>query len=1068
MFQTHGNDYEYEINGDKFFPVVWDIRGAWMNYLQYARYYKDYEDPRAFAYADGELSGILTQAKNAGVNSVIIRESLGSDVRSGSPLYFPGRANMIRDLGLNLIPGGFGHIQNEGAFNTDMKAYLEDYLSEPVPLDYAPVVGIHGFNEPDGVYDANPADRIAIVDSLAAYHTWSNNLGLPLSSFMAMPAAYVPSLVEPHIETSSTIYQLCSYLDFPMLDWYPARTFSESCDTSIPEADIWGATDLIPTDISSNHYYAYNNRDELWSLDNDVSSGNTTFRVYEVTGEEQMGIPGFTQVFTFQPGLSWPLEVASSDYRASDVGDRAFSEHNQNAAVVMYHAGDQIEQAEVVIHNGSALTTVNPPNLNETASTMLFCVGEDNYRSSDLAANGNTGIIGSADMRILWCGDGVSRAIPERRVWILEKNSSGNGLTNTISTPLILPDQFSPTGAIWGYFWNDEFPYRQSGFILYNNIGNYVVVHTEFQDNWEVSSSVETGLFGNGINPGAVIAYRETTWPVTSYSPAKDILCALVDGGAVIHEMYMHWCSGDGETMQMSNEHEEIFLGFLNSSNFNHLSFGHCWHMNKTQFFFGGDGAVSSYYTQEFHHFPTDPTGTNGWAAETNPALYTSSWGVVNNPMRVRHTRRSWVYALMPKLVPNSNLISIRDGEMREDNNKEETSSDFASTDLYFNNLCWPGDDGLGNENGAIDLEFEWGVSQTAETNCLFANIQAFGKFPMLAASFPPSHNTGPTESDTLLYLTVAPIVHGCRGISFYALDMALQGGPASSGTSSQFFRTPNELLNWGPSRGCEENADIVSSVHDIVGMLTGKDGGPDFLNALVNHSDYDVLDVTEAVNATYFGGGYIPVPQEEYLNFIALQEDSGGEILLLVSYDGDIDGWASPLIYFPNEYACDFGDVECWGGWDPTQIVCSTEQTIPASALVDIEERAGVPRDDGGSQLSQPRLAVYLEGMPAHTVSLLRIPADSSNDSVSEVETQAELQVLRSAGRVYLQLSGEFENCDLSLFDLSGRKVEGLEISEGEGSEIQLNSSSYSAGVYFVVLSKDTDILQMEKISIF
>ncbi|OPX29886.1 MAG: hypothetical protein B1H09_05790 [Gemmatimonadaceae bacterium 4484_173] len=686
MYLTHGNDYEYTINGDHFFPVVWDIRGAWMNYLQYARYYKDLEDPQAFAYADGELLGILTQAKNAGVNSVIIRESLGSDVRSGRPLYFPGRANMIRDLGLNLIPGGFGHILNEGAFNTDMKAYLESYLSEPVPPGYAPVVGIHGFNEPDGVYDAaSAANRLLIINQLTNLHTWSNNLGLPLSSFMAMPAAYVPSLDDPHTETSSTIYQLCSRLDFPMLDWYPARTFSESCNTSIPEADVWGATDLIPTDISSNHYYAYNNRDELWSLDNDVSSGNTTFRVYEVTGEEQMGIPGFTQVFTYQPGLSWPFEVASSDYRASDVGDRVLSEHNQNAAVVMYHTGEQIEQAEVVIHNGSALTTVNPPNLNETASTMLFCVGEDNYRSSDLAANGNTGIIGSANMRILWCGDGVSGMQLQKRVWILGKNTLGNGLTNVNSAPLILPTGFSPTGVVWGYFWSDDFPYRQSGFILYNNIGNYVVVHTEFQDNWDVSSTVETGLFGNRINPGAVIAYRETTWPVTSYSPAKDILCALVDGGAVIHEMYMHWCSGDGETMQMNNEHEEIFLGFLNSSNFSHLSFGHCWHMNKTQFFFGGDGAGNSYYTQEFNHFPTDPDGTGGWANETNPALYnTSSWGVVNNPMRVRHTRRSWVYALMPKLVPNSNLISVRDGEMREDNNKEETASDFASTDLYF------------------------------------------------------------------------------------------------------------------------------------------------------------------------------------------------------------------------------------------------------------------------------------------------------------------------------------------------------------------------------------------------
>ena len=374
MFQTHGNDYEYEINGDKFFPVVWDIRGAWMNYFGYARYYRELDLEQAFDYADEEIQGVLLQAKNAGVNTVIIRESLANDVRSGTETYFPGRADMIREMGLNIIPGGFGNILNQTVFNEDMKAHIETYLALPVPLDYAPVVGVHGFNEPDGLYDAKPSQQGDIVTALSSFHTWSNGLGLPLSSFMAKPAVYVPSLANPNTGQDSTIYQLCSHLDFPMLDWYPCKTYTKSPSTSIPQADIWGATDLIPTDASSNHYYAYNTRDELWSLDHDESSGNTTFRVYEVTGEEQMGMPGFSQVFSMQPGVSWPFEVVSSDFRASDVGDRHLSQHNSNAAVVMYHSREQIEQAEVVMHNGSALVTVNPPDLGETASTMLFCV----------------------------------------------------------------------------------------------------------------------------------------------------------------------------------------------------------------------------------------------------------------------------------------------------------------------------------------------------------------------------------------------------------------------------------------------------------------------------------------------------------------------------------------------------------------------------------------------------------------------------------------------------------------------------------------------------------------------
>ncbi|MEA3266834.1 MAG: hypothetical protein U9P42_07815 [Candidatus Fermentibacteria bacterium] len=106
MYLTHDNDYEYTINGETFFPVVWDIRGAWMNYFHFDLYYSGSEQADAFDYADDQLAGVLLQAKNSGMNSVLIRETLGADVRSGRPLYFPDRANMIREMGLNIIPGG--------------------------------------------------------------------------------------------------------------------------------------------------------------------------------------------------------------------------------------------------------------------------------------------------------------------------------------------------------------------------------------------------------------------------------------------------------------------------------------------------------------------------------------------------------------------------------------------------------------------------------------------------------------------------------------------------------------------------------------------------------------------------------------------------------------------------------------------------------------------------------------------------------------------------------------------------------------------------------------------------
>ncbi|MCK5786812.1 MAG: T9SS type A sorting domain-containing protein [Candidatus Sabulitectum sp.] len=1061
MHLTHDNDYEYTIDGETFFPVVWDIRGAWMNYFYYALYYAGFEEEDAFDYADDKLAGVLTQAKNAGVNSVIIRGTLGNDVNSGRPLYFPGRANMIREMGLNIIPGGFRHIQGTSDFNANMRTYIESYLSQSFPLNYAPVVGIHGFNEPDGVYDAaDQTNQGHILDSLSYYHTWSNNLGLPLSSFMAMPAAYVPSLVDPHDDTESTIYQLCSRLDFPMLDWYPCRTYNESADILAPEADIWGATDLFPTDISSNHYNAYNTRDELWSLTHDESSGNTTFRVYEITGEEQMGMPGFSQIYFSQPSLAWPFEVSSSDYRASDIGDRSLAEHNQNAAVVMYHTGEQIEQAEVVIHNGTALATVNPPNLNETASTVLFCVGEDNYSSADLSVNGNTGIIGRAEMRILWYGDGVSGSQLLRNIWILEKNSSGNDLTNTISTPLTLPGSFTPTGAVWGYFWDDTFPHRQSGFILYNDAGNYVVVYTQDGDNWGVSATVHSGLFGTGVNPGAVIAYRETTWPVTSYSPAKDILCSLVNL-EFTNSMYMHWSSGDGTTMEMGLDSDKFYIKEAAASSYNHLSFRHVWNSNETRFFFGGDG-VETYYTQISKHFPTDDDGTGGWSGETAVNLYSApDWGVMNSPMRARHTRRAFVNAIMDK--PSSGTVSIRGGEMRGNNNKLVSDAEYSSTSSYIDNLCRAGHPGITNENGAFDLEFEWGINQTSEDNCLFANIQAFGKYPMLAASFPPSHNTGPAESDTLLYLTVAPIVHGCRGISFYALDMALQSGPVSSGGTTPLFRAPSTLLNWGPSRDCEENADIVSWVHDVAKMLTGKYGGPDFLAALVDHSSFTVLenDVFNAI--TCFGD--VPSPGSESINFIALEEDQTGDILLIVSKDNS--SGVAPFVVFGGTDARDYDSVEYWGGWDPnTALTASESGRLVQMPINLLKEYSAVSAERGGLMVAP--LAVDFSCMPSHTVSLLRIPWDGGTDSSSDNIALPEFQVRRSGGTVTLQVSGELGHCDLSLFDITGRKVEEINLPEAEDHEVILSTDSYSAGMYFVVLREEADIVQMEKISIF
>jgi hypothetical protein len=811
----------------------------------------------------------------------------------------------------------------------------------------------------------------------------------------------------------------------------------------------------MPTLATSNHYYAYNNRDELWSIDHNETTDNTSFIVYEVTGEEEYGVPGFSQVFSSQPGLSWPFEVASSDYRAADVGNRAAAEHNLNSAVVMYHTADQIEQAEVVMHNGTSLTTVNPPSLNETASTILFCVGEENYKTSDRVSSTtpeNSGVIGSADLRILWCGDGVSGGVLQKRVWILKKNDLGTGLTNAIPTSLVLPGNFMPTGAIWGYFWSDTFPYRQSGFILYNNGGYYVVVYTNDQGEWDVSRKL-SGLFGTGINPGAVIAYRSTEWPVTSYSTALDYLCAIVDKTSPDPGMYLHWCSGLGSTMRMDQNHDEFFVSDeLTASDYNRLSFEHVWKEGQdVQFYFGGDNATTL-STLDFYSFP------NGWAGISNAEFVESVlWGVINNPMRVRHTRRAFVNPLLNELnAPN--IMSIRAGELRLDNGLYG-DPDFASIETYFNNMCRYGED----EYGAYDLEFYWGIEQTPEVNCLFANVQVFGKDPLIAAFSPPS--------DTLLYMAVAPIVHGARGLYFYALDMALMAGPASSGSAVPMYRAPSTFLNWGPSRNCAENVDMVGRVHDVVRMLTGKNGGPDFLGALVDHSNYTVLGEDEAVNAQLIGVyTYDVYPDNDFLNFLALEEVQTGDILLLVSNDYSDGDYLGQYIYFPNISALSYDPVQCWGGYDPNLAPISGNPAVAVST----SDRTG--RDYmnwvvSNDPLVDPKLGVNLSSMPRHSVSLLRIPRARASEGNLNAVSEPILSVTRSTdGGVLLRLSEVTDGCSLDIFDLSGRRVSEINLSETEAAyqDIVLDRADFSAGMYFAVLSSDTGMLQTEKITIF
>jgi hypothetical protein len=412
MYETHG--YDYGFDGETLFPVVWDLRGAWFEYRDYAEAYLVRD---AAEWADQKITEILEDALDAGVNTVLIRNEGWMDADNYEPeeptdaptQYLEDRADLIRELGLHVMLGGFRDILTQETHNQIIQTLIEEYIDGmSTPSGWGSVIGIHGFDEVDGRYDsADNQDSLNLIMSrLEDCHDWSNEeidqqLSYPFGCFMAKPALYVPSLYSPHVDTIgdySTVYQLCDRQDYPMLDWYPCRTFEAThSDVFLPSAEVWGATDLRPSG-EYNYYQAYCTRDELWSVDYDAVNDETTFHVYKVGGEGQVGPISFQGSWTHEvEDMGWPLETASSDYRASDIGDRDHAEHNLNGAVVMYHPGEDVDDAQIVFHDGEDLTLANMPNTHETEQTLFYCVGEEDYVQSP-QYDDLEGIIGTAGL----------------------------------------------------------------------------------------------------------------------------------------------------------------------------------------------------------------------------------------------------------------------------------------------------------------------------------------------------------------------------------------------------------------------------------------------------------------------------------------------------------------------------------------------------------------------------------------------------------------------------------------------------------------------------------------------
>jgi hypothetical protein len=185
--------------------------------------------------------------------------------------------------------------------------------------------------------------------------------------------------------------------------------------------------------------------------------------------------------------------------------------------------------------------------------------------------------------------------------------------------------------------------------------------------------------------------------------------------------------------------------------------------------------------------------------------------------------------------------------------------------------------DDFADQHVALDTMFVYGIDGTSRSNCLIHNLRCEGRRQDGNLTFYPS-------SDTLLYLMTTSLVHGCRGIHLRALNMTMMCGNGGGSAPSGTYRSPPLLLNWGP--GVETtNPDMLGRLYSVVRSLTGKNtSDPDFMSALIDE-DYAILDTADVRNAIQ-NGVWHQDTDNDYLNFIALEETESEDVLLLVVND--------------------------------------------------------------------------------------------------------------------------------------------------------------------------------------
>ncbi|MCD4849129.1 MAG: hypothetical protein K8R76_13185 [Candidatus Aegiribacteria sp.] len=908
FYERHGNNFIYldsmpsnQFDTLTYAPVIWDIGTA---FFELRNYYASY-GWESSSGCDSSYNAIDLLMKEAWDHGVNFANARGEILRMATPTldsgpepehYFVNVAEIVREDSLHLIAGGFK--TDTTVFSYEHNDAVISYLSEYMDYDYTlpdssgDFIGVFGFDEPDLGYEG-PGENQCLHDT-----AWSNLVEnyaqlsrdsisgdiLPFGTFVCRWKTQEGD----SLWYRETIPLFSGELEYPVFDYYPCK-YSPPDDRSYPDQiefdEIIGATNLMPS--GSIDYEAYADQDEIFAVDD---SG--WFRVFEfenVTSRtDTLEVSRIDSVLLPQSLRNNPV-WAASDFRAADVGDRDSHSHKLNGAVVFFDKDDPGENM-VIFHNGTDLVFLEdilemPANAWEITTA---CVGEYNYpvhHPTDSLRRGS--LISHGELRILVCYQIRRSGQFYDRARIFAWNYTTEEFNDVTGDTLGLRLDIKPAKAVWGVFWptdNGWSSYNsddQSGFIMIDSSGNYQSIYEYVpqginESEWAVSDEF-TNLFE--WDETSFIARQTKSFPC--FTAGMDYICHLTAG--VLNKAVLEFASNPGrnpnsaltvyESSPFDLPESYDFFDINDAASFRPMRFyddallvsfdypgdsSEVYRSTGSINFRGGDDISISMDTDAFF--------TRKIASDESPLLAAA---------RVYNVRQTY----REPLVSNPDIIPYYP---------------FQFTLLYSDIPVESSSDFLAEMHVAMDTMFVYGIDSTSRSNCLMHNLRCEGRRQDGQVTFYPS-------SDTLLYLMTTSLVHGSRGIHMRALNFTMMCGNGGSSAPSGTYRCPPLLLNWGPSVETT-NPDMLGRLHDVVQSLTGKNtSNPDFVSALID-DNYEILDTADVRNAIQDGGWHQDT-ENDYLNFIALEDSVSGDILLLVVNDSSEDVSDFTYIRFPNRY---------------------------------------------------------------------------------------------------------------------------------------------------------------------